>query len=260
MAGMISPAGFFEARAGHSGLDALPSAQGFDLNAAYALENEVARLHQAAGHRITGRKVGYANKAMWRILKLDTLVWAHMFDDTVHMAPQGHFELSLKHLRSPRIEPEIVVKIGDPAKEGVSGFEWIAMGFEILDNPYPDWKFAPADFVAAWGLHAALIVGPALAVTHSNAAALANQLAEFKLELIRNDELVEEGAGKNSLRSPALCVAELARAAAERGDPLQKGELISTGTLTNAQPIAPGEEWRADLNGLPLATLRVQFT
>jgi 2-oxo-3-hexenedioate decarboxylase len=238
----------------------LPSANGFDLDAAYALENEVKQLHVAAGHTVTGRKVGYANKAMWRILKLDTLVWAHMFDDTIHTAPAGHCDLAIRHFHSPRIEPEIVVKIADPGKEGVPSFEWIALGFEILDNPYPDWKFTPIDFVAAWGLHAALIVGPAMAVTHSNAEMLVNQLAEFKVSLLRNGELVEEGAGKNSLRSPALCVAELARAAAERGEPLQKGELISTGTLTNAQPIAAGEEWRAELNGLPLSSLRVQFT
>jgi 2-oxo-3-hexenedioate decarboxylase len=260
MAGMISPAGFLEARAGHGGLAALPSAHGFDLDAAYALEGEIARLHQAAGHTVIGRKVGYANKAMWRMLKLDTLVWAHMFDDTVYMAPQGHFEMPIRHFRSPRIEPEIVVKMSDPSKEGTIGYDWIALGFEILDNPYHDWKFTPVDFVAAWGLHAALIVGPTMFVTESNAETLANQLAEFRVALLRNGELVEEGAGKNSLRSPALCVAELARAAAERGDPLQKGELISTGTLTTAQTIAAGEEWRAELNGLPLASLRVQFT
>ncbi len=260
MAGMITPAGFLEVRAAHASLDALPSAHGFDLDAAYALENEIKRLHVDSGHTVTGRKVGYANKAMWRILKLDTLVWAHMFDDTVHMASQGRSELPIRHYRSPRIEPEVVVKMSDPDKEGVSSMEWIALGFEILDNPYPDWKFTPVDFVAAWGLHAALIVGAPMAVTDANAEAITNQLAEFKLSLLRNGELVEEGAGKNSLRSPALCVAELARAAAQRGEPLQKGELISTGTLTNAQPIAAGEEWRAELNGLPLASLRVQFT
>jgi 2-oxo-3-hexenedioate decarboxylase len=257
---MITPAGFLEARASHGGLDMLPSANGLDLDGAYALEQEIKKQHEASGHVVTGRKVGYANKAMWRILKLDTLVWAHMFDDTVHLAPQGHCDMAIRHFRSARIEPEIVVKVSDPKKEGPSGFEWIALGFEILDNPYPDWKFTPVDFVAAWGLHAALIVGPTMAVTHSNAETLTNQLAEFKLSLMRNGELVEEGAGKNSLRSPALCVAELARAAAERGEPLRRGELISTGTLTNAQPIASGEEWRAELNGLPLTSLRVQFT
>ncbi len=251
---------FLKARSNQLPIEALPSANGFDLDAAYAMETEVMRLRQAEGVAVAGRKVGYANKAMWRILKLNTLVWAHMFEDTVYMAPQGVFELQIGPYRSPKIEPEIVIKVRDPqAGEGLAAAEWIALGFEILDNPYPDWKFQPVDFVAAWGLHVGLIVGKKLEVTSSNIDSLANQLAEFKIALLRNNELVEEGAGKNSLRSPALCLGELARAAAERNDTLRAGEIISTGTLTTAQVIAPGEEWRAELNGLPLPSLRVQF-
>src|SRR5256885_12645138 len=47
----------------------------FDLNSAYAVEAEYQRLRAEQGRAATGRKVGFANKAMWRILKLDTLVW-----------------------------------------------------------------------------------------------------------------------------------------------------------------------------------------
>ncbi len=43
-------------------------------------------MRRAAGRKTVGVKVGYANKAMWRVLKLDTLVWAHMYDDTVRYA------------------------------------------------------------------------------------------------------------------------------------------------------------------------------
>ena len=40
---------------------------------------------EPAARATVGRKVGFANKAMWRVLKLDTLVWAHMYDDTAAM-------------------------------------------------------------------------------------------------------------------------------------------------------------------------------
>jgi 2-oxo-3-hexenedioate decarboxylase len=192
-------------------------------------------------------------------LKLDTVVWAHMFEDTVQHAEEGVAEVAISHLRAPKIEPEIVMKLRDPGSGGLHGVEWIALGFEIVDCPYPDWKFTPVDFVAAWGLHAGLIVGRPQPVTSETIATLGHQLADFKLALSRNNVLVEEGAGKNCLRSPVLCLDELARAAAARGDSLESGEIISTGSLTNAQPILAGEEWRAELNGLPLASLRVQF-
>ena len=57
-----------------------------------------ARADAALGGRKTvGVKVGYANKAMWRVLKLDTLVWAHMYDDTVRYANANVATLSLAH-------------------------------------------------------------------------------------------------------------------------------------------------------------------
>ena len=62
------------------------SRDGLDLSSAYAVERELVRIRRSEGHNTVGVKVGYANKAMWRVLKLDTLVWAHMYDDTVRCA------------------------------------------------------------------------------------------------------------------------------------------------------------------------------
>ena len=143
---------------------------------------------------------------------------------------------------------------GGDAAAVLAASEWIALGFEIVDCPYPDWKFQPMDFVASFGLHAALFVGEPRPVGADGLDALADQLASLKILLKRNGELVEEGFGKNALRSPALCVGELASAiAAQPGqEPLRAGELVSTGTLTNAQPIAAGEQWTVEAEGLDL--------
>ena len=236
-----------------------PTSQGeFDIDMAYATEGELLRLRKAEGRVSVGRKVGFANKAVWRILKLETLVWAHMYDDTVHMSPS---EFSIAACLQPRIEPEIVVKLAQPLAAGLepaavlAAVEWIALGFEIIDCPYPGWQFQPADFVACYGLHRALLVGSPLMVDASAIPDLIIGLAQCKIRLLKNGELVEEGAGKNSLRSPALCVAELAGAAIARNQPLRAGELISTGTLTAAQTISAGETWKAEAIGLGVAPI-----
>jgi hypothetical protein len=59
---------------------------------------------------------------------------------------------------------------------------------------------------------------------------------------------------KNSLRSPALCLGELASAIAGRPgqEPLLGGELVSSGTLTEAHLIAPGETWTTVVDGIDL--------
>ncbi|MFN2444760.1 MAG: 2-keto-4-pentenoate hydratase [Vicinamibacterales bacterium] len=248
-----------------------PSARisGFDLPAAYAVEAELARARRESGRTAVGRKVGFANKAMWRILKLDSLVWAHMYDDTVRHAPNNVASLSLSGRVSPRLEPEIVFGLKATMPSGstdapavLACTEWIALGFEINDCLFPDWQFRPADFVAAYGLHTALVVGERRPVTPDALGALADQLPRFALQLLRDGELVEEGSGKSSLRSPALCLGELA-GLVSRGpaaEPLAAGEIISTGTLTTPQPIAAGETWtaRVELLDLPDLTLRLE--
>jgi 2-oxo-3-hexenedioate decarboxylase len=214
-----------------------------------------------------GRKVGYASKAVWRALKLDTLVWAHMYDDTVTMAGANETSLALARMCAPKIEPEIVFKLREPLIGGTSdpgeilaSVEWIALGFEIVDSIYTGWTFQPSDFVAAYGLHAALVVGQPLPIDAGRIPALVEQLPAFPLHLRRNGEIVAEGSGRNSLRSPALCLGELASAIARRpgAEPLRAGEIVSSGSLTEPQSIAPGETWTASVEHLELPDLTLQ--
>lgn len=240
----------------------------FDMTAAYAVEAEVTRVRRHAGRTTVGRKVGFANKAMWRILKLETLVWAHMYDDTVRYAANNDATLSIAGRCAPRIEPEVVFKLkrrlepatGD-AMSILEAVEWLALGFEINDCVFPDWKFQPVDFVAAFGFHTALIVGEPHRADASAIPLLADQLARFALRLSKNGTTIEEGSGKNALRSPALCLGELASAIARQpgAEPLEVGEMISTGTLTSPHPVAAGEEWQAAVEGIDLPPLALRF-
>jgi 2-keto-4-pentenoate hydratase len=245
-------------------LMAAPSSRdpSFDLADAYAVQAELTRVRRANGWSTVGRKVGYANKALWRALKLETLVWAHMYDRTVQYAEGGHASLSIERMIAPKIEPEIIVKLKKPVTSGdaaavLDAVEWLAIGFEVIDCSFPNWKFQPADFVAAYGLHAALIVGERLAVGPEIIAPLVDQLPVLKIRLLKDGELIDEGLGKNALRSPALCVGEL-DAAIRRGEgaePLSAGEIVSTGTLTASHPMTSGDVWRVEVEGLHLPEL-----
>jgi 2-oxo-3-hexenedioate decarboxylase len=237
--------------------------QAFDLTSAYAVENELARMRGASGRQAVGVKVGYANKAVWRALKLDTLVWARIYDDTVQYGSGGSASLSIGRMIAPKIEPEIVFRLKHPvggeasdAAAVLDAVDWLALAFEIIDCPYPDWTFQPVDFVAAYGLHAALVVGEPVAVANAGIAVLAEQLANFKVRLLKGDHVAAEGSGRNSLRSPALCLGELAAAMARRGvTPLAAGDLVSSGTLTGSHPISAGETWRVEADGIEFSPL-----
>ena len=242
------------------------SRDGFDLATAYAVQTEIVQARRANGRQTVGWKVGYANKALWRALKLETVAWAHMFDDTVRYADWNDAKLSIASMFSPRIEPEIVFRLAHPPASAdpiavLEATEWYALGFEIIDCVFPDWTFQPADFVASRGLHAALIVGEPVYIEPEDIAKLATDLEQFTVRLLRNNELVDQGAGTNALTSPALCVGELAEALKRRGgETLQAGDLVSTGTLTTSQPMTAGDTWIAALSGIPPSALTLRVT
>src|SRR5258708_30189841 len=85
-------------------VDVPPSQRpGFDLNMAYEVEAMLKQSREASGHRAAGRKVGYANKAMWRGLKLGNLVWGHIYEETGHYTGNNSLGLTNAHPRSPKI-------------------------------------------------------------------------------------------------------------------------------------------------------------
>jgi 2-keto-4-pentenoate hydratase len=241
---------------------------GFDLNTAYAVEARLKQFREAAGHKAVGRKVGYANKAMWRVLKLETLVWAHMYDDTVHYSDGNSAALSIAHARSLKIEPEIVFGLKgsvrgerSDASAALEATDWLALGFEVIDCPFPDWRFQPSDFVASFGLHAALVIGERMQVRPEMIPRLVDELPRFKVRMSRNGEFVEEGSGRNSLKSPALCLAELGGAIVRRfpDQPLGAGEIVTSGTLTAGHATSSGDLWTAEVEGLALPSLTLSL-
>ena len=112
----------------------------------------------------------------------------------------------------------------------------------------------PADAVADAGLHAILVVGERVEINAADASAL----ADVEVELWRDQTLVSRGRGSNALGGPVQAIAWLLRLPGVDG--LPAGDIVTTGTLTAAHPLAPRERWRlAATGGPPLCdlTLRV---
>ena len=65
----------------------------------------------------------------------------------------------------------------------------------------------------------------------------------------------------NVLDSPLLAFAHLQRVleGLPQFEPVQAGEIVTTGTLTAALPIEPGHTWSTELDGIGLDGLRIEF-
>ena len=241
---------------------------GLDLEAGYDVAEEIVRMRRERGEQPVGRKIGYTNRNIWDQYNVDGPIWGHMYTHTLHVADGGVVQQRIDRMVAPRIEPEIAFKLRAAPKAGcidpreiLRSVEWIARSFEIVDCHYADWKFTAPDSVIDFSHHAALIVGEPLAVTSAAIPQLTEALATCKVTLSKNGRIVDRGVGANALGHPALALAFLADviAAQPEAAPLEAGEIITTGTLTAALPIAAGERWDTETDGLPLPRLSVEF-
>jgi 2-oxo-3-hexenedioate decarboxylase len=138
--------------------------------------------------------------------------------------------------------------------------DWIAHGFEIVQSIFPNWLFQAPDSVAAYGLHGRLFVGPRHSAT-SRQVEWARELSRFEIDLFRNGAPVDHGIAANVLDGPLFALRHLAQTLAEdpQSPALAAGEIVTTGTLTRAFPVAAGEEWSTKLTDIPLEDARIRF-
>jgi 2-keto-4-pentenoate hydratase len=244
-----------------------PQGCGHDVGVAYERALSVRQLRIARGEQPRGYKIGFTKRTIWERYGVYAPIWGTVWNTTLTFC-DGEGELSLARTCQPRIEPECVfgLKATPPARATLDDLlacvEWIAPGFEIVQSHSKDWKFVAADTVADSGLHGLLLVGRKIAVggLPRDAAAFDAQLAADRIVLRRGDERIDEGVGANVLDGPLHALAHfLAELRNCPGAPdLQPGDVVTTGTWTDAWPVQRGETWRAEF-GEPLAPISVRF-
>jgi len=227
------------------------------------------RLHQ---HRLTigwkplGRKIGFTNRTLWARYGVDRPIWGYVYDHTLIRAVDNRAEVPLEGLAQPRIEPEICFGLKAPPPRShdahaiLAAIEWVAHSVEIVQCFHPDWKVQLPDCTAANGLHGRLILGTPVAV--ERIPNLEARLPAARVVLRKGGKAVDEGVGANVLDSPLFALAHVVELLALQPDfdQLHAEEIVSTGTLTDAHPVQPGETWRTAFEGLPLSGLTVKFT
>lgn len=239
----------------------------FDLSAAYAVAHSVHLARLADGARPVGRKIGFTNPDMWARFGVHEPIWAYMYDTTVVRLHDTHATCALGRFVEPRIEPEIVFGFRSALAAGagplaiLDAIDWVAHGFEIAQSHFPDWRFQAPDTVADWGLHGTLLVGPPQPL-HLLGADPASALESFSLALSCDRRHVETACGANVLGSPLAAVSHLLSVLGRQAgcQPLQAGEIVTTGTVTMAHAVRAGETWCSVLNGIALPGLTVEFT
>ncbi|RYY54753.1 MAG: hydratase [Comamonadaceae bacterium] len=244
-----------------------PQGSGLSVAQAYQAAAAVRALRIGRGEQPRGYKIGFTNRTIWDRYQVATPIWGTVWDSTLATC-DGDGTVALQGTCQPRLEPECVIGLRATPPAGCDldalrdCVDWIAPGFEIVQSHMPDWKFTAADTVADGGLHARLLVGPriAAATLPADGAGFDAVLAAARITLSRNGEPVDTGVGANVLDGPLHALLHFVRAMRDvpGASELQAGDVVTTGTWTDAWPVAPGELWRADFDA-PLAPLVVRF-
>ena len=219
----------------------------------------------SAGWRPLGRKIGFTNRGIWARYGVFQPIFGMVYDRTVTFAPENSAVVALSGLAQPRMEPEICFELraAPPAsrdpRELLAAIEWVAHSIEIVQCEHKDWKMQVGDSTAANGLHGALVVGRKVPVT--SIEDIVKKLPALAVTLKKGARVVDRGVGANVLDSPLLALAHLIEILAAQSEfpPLAAGEIISTGTMTDAAPVAPGETWSTEIAGIALPGLTVRY-
>jgi 2-keto-4-pentenoate hydratase len=258
-------------RAGSGQAPPLSAEGALRMDDGYAIAKTIHDIRVAQGETQVGRKLGFTNRAIWQKYGLHepitSPIWAPIFDTTVRYATQNRGIQRLGGAVQPRIEPELVFRLGKTPVPGSSleelteCIDWMAHAYEIVVCPFPAWKFEAADAVAAFGLHGVLIIGEPLTLTSARRRHLARVLAGASVSMSCNGKLQGAGFGDNVMESPLHALWHLHREISSQSQfpQLTAGEIVTTGSWTDAFPIAPGQTWVSAFAGIDLPGLAVSF-
>lgn len=211
----------------------------FDVPAAYAVQRAGIERRRRRGERVVGVKMGFTSRAKMVQMGVDDVIWGLLTD---RMLAESSVDVS--RLIHPRVEPEIAYLIGREVRspaEVESAVAGVAVGFEVLDSRYQDFKFTLPDVIADNASAARFGYG----VWHAP-----RDLSNVGLLLEIDGRPVQAGSSAAILGDPARSLRAAARLALGAGMKLEPGWIVLAGAATAAVPLPKDAHVRVTGAGL----------
>lgn len=222
----------------------------------YAIQSQWLSYKLEQGRRIIGRKIGLTSQAMQEQMGVDQPDYGFLLDSM--MVPSGS-TIAGDELIQARIEPEIAFWLardlrgpGVTLDEVLEATHGVSAALEVVDSRIKNWRITLVDTIADNASSGRMVVSETLVPVKQL------DLAAVTTVLTRNNEPVGRGMGAAVLGHPALAVAWLANKLAEFGIALLSGQVILSGAMCAAVPIAPGNNFRAIFSDLGEVLLNIK--
>ncbi|MBS1162755.1 MAG: hydratase [Burkholderiaceae bacterium] len=236
----------------------------FDLAQAFEVADRMRALRIARGGVPAGYKIGFTNRRIWPLYGVYAPIWGTVWRHTLQLLDGTFVRASLAGLSQPRLEPEVVFGLKAAPRPGMDNaalldcIDWVAHGFEIVHTHFAGWRFRRGDCFADDALHGRLYVGPRVPIGRFDDPA--GELRALQVELLRDGELVDRGQASIVLDGPVDALRQWVDAmhAQPQHWPIRAGDVVTTGTITDAWPMAPGMRFETRLSDPRLAALTLE--
>lgn len=254
-------AGILErAEAERAAVGKLTDAYPLGLDGAYRVQRLNIGRRVRRGERIAGLKMGFTSKAKMAQMGLSDVIWGILTDAMA----TGDGPYDARGLIHPKVEPEVVFRIGRRVEEPAdaeAAVDAVALGYEILDSRFRDYKFALPDVVADNASAAGFGIGPwQPVVTTPSGPGTTTQpdISDMPVTLAVNGETVSSASTAAILGDPWESLRSAARLAIGTGIVLEPGWVVLAGGITAAVPLNPGDVITVTADGLGTAELRTR--
>jgi 2-keto-4-pentenoate hydratase len=231
------------------------SDRGITVDEAYRIQLRMMEVKKSGGQVVVGKKIGITSRAMQVMLGVNEPDYGHILHGVV--IPEGEM-IRTAELIQPRIEGEIAFILKEDLRgpgvtltDVIRGSEGVIPALEVIDSRIRDWKIKLPDTVADNASSARIVLGGKITPV------MGLDLRTVGMVLEKNGEVVATAAGAAVLGNPAQAVAWLANKLGAYKIAMSKGEIILSGSLTAAIPVAAGDFIRADFG--PLGDVKIKF-
>ncbi|MEM9513038.1 MAG: fumarylacetoacetate hydrolase family protein [Cyanobacteria bacterium P01_E01_bin.48] len=219
-----------------------------DSDGAYQIQAINTEIWQQSGRRVVGHKIGLTSVAVQRQLGVDQPDFGVLFDD-MQLINGG--VLNASETLQPKVEAEVALVLGSDLfnpkcrpEDIAASTECAVAAIEVVDSRVKDWQITFADTVADNGSSAFFVLG------EQRQALAGLDLLNCRMSLEVNGERSSTGSGEACLGNPLNAAAWLVRTLSTRGEILAAGEILLTGALGPMVSINPGDQVRANIDGL----------
>ncbi len=232
--------------------DLLPDAT---IDDAYLVSQRV--LERTRGDiRRVGRKIGLTSPAVQQQMGVDTPDFGVLLAD---MALGDSEPIAAGRLLQPKVEAEVAFVLGRDlpdrpvaAADVLRATDFVVAAIEVVDSRIQNWDISIVDTVADNASSGLFVLGGS-----PRRLTDVDDLRAIEMALTCDGETLSAGTGAACLGHPMNAVVWLANAVAERGAPLQEGEVILSGSLGPLVAAQQGKIYEAEFSGL--GTVRAQF-